>query len=280
MAIVDGMQKRASKARALTLLVAICLFVITKPTKATEWQTGYKVNTPHTLQTQGRDVDQYSPVYAVSLIPVQSKSSQNARQRENITTLGQKIAFTNPEGYCTLGTTEREAQLRSIAERTVEGRVRVLHIAIQCQELDDYKASRRDTLDNWLQVQLLGARGEFNRLDISRDRFLSAVASASPQIDQNDLNRRLRSAYSNQEMSMEKAHVEILGRDGNAVYFYTRSVLKHGSASRQISGLGATTLINSIPLSINVYEGSGWAGDRERIQLILRQILTRLLLDN
>jgi hypothetical protein len=127
---------------------------------------------------------------------------------------------------------------------------------------------------------LLGARGEFNLLNVSRERFLAAIASASPQIDQNDLNKRLRSAYSNQEMSMDKAHIEILGRDGNAVYIYTRSVLKHGSASRQISGLGATTLINSVPLSINVYEGSGWAGDRERIQLNLRQILTNLLIDN
>lgn len=53
-----------------------------------------------------------------------------------------------------------------------------------------------------------------------------------------------------------------------------------GESSRPVSGISAITLLNSLPLSINVYEGTGSPQSRGQLQAIQQELLNSLLTEN
>src|SRR3546814_11429412 len=73
---------------------------------------------------------------------------------------------------------------------------------------------------------------------------------------------------------------EPIGRDGNAVYFSMRMNMSVGESSRPISGISAITLLNSLPLSINVYEGTGSPQSRGQLQAVQQELLNSILTEN
>jgi hypothetical protein len=199
---------------------------------------------------------------------------------DTIDVLGQRLSFGNPSGYCTLGNTQRERDLLNVSQRAVRPDSRIVHAAVLCPELEAFKRGARDELDHWLQIQLIGPKGNFKRMEVGRETFLSAVAEASPKLDTAEINRRIKSAVADTDVSMTKMQVAPLGRDGNAVYFSLRMNLTTGSRSRPVTGLSGITLVNSLPLTINVYEGTGTATDREQLQTTLQRLLLSVLTEN
>lgn len=87
---------------------------------------------------------------------------QPSAATESVNVLGQQIAFSNPRGYCTPGTSVREVELMDLARRSLGEGSRLVHAAVRCSELEDYRKGRRDMLDHWLQIQLIGPRGSFH----------------------------------------------------------------------------------------------------------------------
>lgn len=201
-------------------------------------------------------------------------------QGDTIDVLGQKLIFSNPSGYCTLGNTQRERDLLAVSQRAVGPGSRIIHSAIGCNELDAFKKGTRDELDHWLQIQLIGAKGNFKRLEMGREAFLVRVAKASPRLDTSDINRRIKAALANTDLSLSRMQVTPLGRDGNAVYLSSRMNLNVGNNSRPVTGLSGITLVNSLPLTINIYEGTGSASSREKLQPALQQLLLSVLTEN
>lgn len=199
---------------------------------------------------------------------------------ETINVLGQQISFSNPIGYCTPGNSERERELMTMSARSVGTSARLVHAAVRCSELKDYRAGRRDTLDHWLQIQLIGPKGDFKRLEMGRESFLAGVAKSSPRVDASEINRRLRGALENPDLSMSEMKVEPLGRDGNAVYFSVRMNLNIGDSTRPVTGLSGITLLNSLPLTVNIYEGTGTAKSRDQLQHVLQELLQSLFTEN
>lgn len=199
---------------------------------------------------------------------------------EAINVLGQQISFSNPSGYCTPGNSERERELMALSARSVGANARLVHAAVRCSELKDYRDGRRDTLDHWLQIQLIGPKGDFKRLEMNREAFLASIAKSTPRVDAAEINRRLRGALENPDLSMSDMKVEQLGRDGNAVYFSARMNLSIGDSTRPVNGLSGITLLNSLPLTVNVYEGTGTAKSRERLQPVLQELLHSLFTEN
>ena len=142
---------------------------------------------------------------------------------ETINVLGQQIRFTNPRGYCTPGNSERERDLMTIGERLLGPSVRLVHVAILCSELEDYRSERRETVDHWLQIQLIGPGGDFKRVGMGREAFLgSLVKAGSKRVNTEEINRRLQRTLENTDLSLSNIQVEDLGRDGNAIYFFYR----------------------------------------------------------
>jgi hypothetical protein len=199
---------------------------------------------------------------------------------DTIDVLGQKLTCSNPSGYCTLGNTQRERELLTVSQRAVGPGSRIVHAAVSCPELESFKRGTRDELDHWLQIQLIGPKGDFKRMEMGREPFLAAVAKASPRLDTAEINRRIKSALADTDVSMTKMQVAPFGRDGNAVYFSSRMNLTTGNSNRPVTGLSGITLVNSLPLTINAYEGTGTATGREQLQPTLQQLLLSVLTEN
>lgn len=199
---------------------------------------------------------------------------------ETFEALGQQINVTNPAGYCTVGNSPAERELLSIGQRMVGPGARIVHAAYLCSELAAFKAGRRQTFDHWILIQLIGPKGNFKRMEVGREAFLSNVTQATPRIDPAEVRRRLRAALESDTVGLSDMHFTPLGRDGNAAYYSIRMTLKDGQASRPINGLTAITLLNSLPLSSNVYEATGNAASREQLQPTLQSLLTSLLTEN
>lgn len=194
--------------------------------------------------------------------------------------LGQQVVFSNPTGYCTPGKSAREVELLNLARRSLGEGSRLVHAAVRCSELEDYRKGRRDMLDHWLQIQLLGPKGNFQRVDMQREAFLTGLSKSSPRVNPDELNQRLKESFENSDIGLSDVKFEPIGRDGNAVYFSMRMNMSIGESSRPISGISGITLLNSLPLAINVYEGTGSAQSRGQLHTIQQKLLNSLLTEN
>src|SRR3546814_14463089 len=87
--------------------------------------------------------------------------------------------FSNPSGYCTPGKSAREVELMDLAKRSLAEGSRLVHAAVRCSELEDYRAGRRDMLDHWLQIQLIGPKWNFQRIEMPREAFLSGLSKST-----------------------------------------------------------------------------------------------------
>ena len=205
---------------------------------------------------------------------------QRSAATESVEVLGQQIMFSNPIGYCTPGRSPREVELMDLARRSMGEGSRLVHAAVRCTELEDYRQGRRDMLDHWLQIQLLGPKGNFQRIEIPREAFLSGLSKSGPRVNAAELNQRLKTSFENSDISLSDMKFEPIGRDGNAVYFSMRMSMTVGEINRPVSGISGITLLNSLPLSINVYEGTGSPQSRDQLQAVQQELLNSLLTEN
>lgn len=240
--------------------------------------------TPPVAQAPTTAVPAYQPPHTPSITPRQKPAQEAVIQRsaatESVDVLGQQVMFSNPSGYCTPGKSAREVELMGLARRSLGGGARLLHAAVRCSELEDYREGRRDMLDHWLQIQLLGPKGNFQRIEMPREAFLSSLSKSSPRVNAAELNQRLKASFDSSDISLSDMKVEPIGRDGNAVYFSMRMNMSVGETSRPISGISGITLLNSLPLSVNVYEGTGSPQSRGRLQAVQQELLNSLLTEN
>ena len=205
---------------------------------------------------------------------------QQRAAAESVNVLGQQVLFSNPSGYCTLGESAREVELMDLAKRSLAEGSRLVHAAVLCSELEDYRMGRREMLDHWLQIQLIGPKGNFQRIEMLREAFLSGLSKSTPRVNSAELNRRLKASFENSDVALTDMKFDPIGRDGNAVYFSMRMNMSVGESSRPVSGISAITLLNSLPLSINVYEGTGSPQSRGQLQAIQQELLNSLLTEN
>lgn len=226
----------------------------------------------------------YPPPTAVPVTPRQQPAPEAFSHRntatESVNVLGQQIEFSNPSGYCTPGKSAREVELMDLARRSLGEGSRLVHAAVRCSELEDYREGRREMLDHWLQIQLIGPKGNFQRIEMPREAFLSSLSKSSPRVNAAELNRRLKASFENSDISLSDMKFEPIGRDGNAVYFSMRMNMSVGETSRPVTGISGITLLNSLPLSISVYEGTGSSQSRGQLQSVQQELLNSLLTEN
>ncbi len=212
--------------------------------------------------------------------PAQEAVVQRSTPTESVSMLGQQIVFSNPSGYCTPGKTAREVELMDLARRSLGKGSRLVHAAVRCSELEDYRKGRRDLLDHWLQIQLIGPKETFQRIEMPREEFLSGLSNSSPRVNAAELNRKLKASLDSSNISLSDMKINPIGRDGNAVYFSMRMNMVVGGTSRPVTGISGITLLNSLPLSVNVYEGSGSLQSRGQLQAVQQELLISLLTEN
>lgn len=229
-------------------------------------------------------VPTYSPPAVAPVTQSRQAAQETVIQQRaatvSVNVLGQQVLFSNPSGYCTPGESAREVELMDLAKRSLAEGSRLVHAAVLCSELEDYRMGRREMLDHWLQIQLIGPKGNFQRIEMPRDAFLSGLSKSTPRVNSAELNRRLKASFENSDVALTDMKFEPIGRDGNAVYFSMRMNMSVGESSRPISGISAITLLNSLPLSINVYEGTGSPQSRGQLQAVQQELLNSLLTEN
>lgn len=214
------------------------------------------------------------------LQPAQEAVIQRSTAAESVSVLGQQVVFSNPSGYCTPGKSAREMDLMDLARRSLGDGSRLVHSAVRCSELEDYRKGRRDMLDHWLQIQLIGPKGNFRRIEMPREAFLSGLSKSSPRVNAAELNRRLKASFENSDINLSDMKIEPIGRDGNAVYFSMRMNMIVGETSRPVTGISGITLLNSLPLSVNVYVGTRSPQSRGQLQAVQQELLNSLLTEN
>ena len=212
--------------------------------------------------------------------PAQEAIIQPSAATESVNVLGQQVVFSNPRGYCTPGTSAREVELMDLARRSLGEGSRLVHAAVRCSELEDYRKGRRDMLDHWLQIQLIGPKGSFQRIEMPREAFLSSLSKSSLRVNPAEISRQLKASFEHSDINLSDMKFEPIGRDGNAVYFSMRMNMSVGETSRPISGIGGIMLLNSLPLSINVYEGTGSPQSRGQLQAIQQELMNSILTEN
>ena len=229
-------------------------------------------------------VPTYSPPTVAPVTQSRQAAQETVIQQRaatvSVNVLGQQVLFSNPSGYCTPGESAREVELMDLAKRSLAEGSRLVHAAVLCSELEDYRMRRREMLDHWLQIQLLGPKGNFQRIEMPREAFLSSLSKSSPRVNAVELNQRLKASFESSDISLSDMKIEPIGRDGNAVYFSMRMNMSVGETSRPISGISGITLLNSLPLSVNVYEGTGSPRSRGRLQAVQQELLNSLLTEN
>lgn len=260
--------------------IGLLLFIFVNSTK----HESPRSTTPPVTQAPTTAVPAYPLPPAVPVTPRQQPAQEAIIRRststESVNVLGQQIAFSNPSGYCTPGKSAREVELMDLARRSLGEGSRLVHAAVRCSELEDYRKGLRDMLDHWLQIQLIGPKGNFQRIEMPREAFLSGLSKSSPRVNAAEINRRLKTSFESSDISLSDMKVEPIGRDGNAVYFSMRMNMIVGETSRPVTGISGITLLNSLPLSINVYEGSGSSQSRGQLQAVQQELLNSLLTEN
>jgi len=262
------------------LAIGLLLIIFVNSTK----HESTRSTTPPVAQAPTAAIPTYQPPPPAPVTPRQQPAQEAVIQRstatESVSVLGQQVVFSNPSGYCTPGKSAREVELMDLARRSLGEGSRLVHAAVRCSELEDYRKGRRDMLDHWLQIQLIGPKGNFQRIEMQREAFLSGLSKSSPRIDPAEINRRLKASLDNGGISLSQMQVEPIGRDGNAVYFSMRMNMSVGETSRPVTGISGITLLNSLPLSINVYEGTGSPQSRGQLQVVQQELLNSLLTEN
>ena len=262
------------------LAIGLLLIIFVNATK----NESTRSTTAQVAQAPTTAVAAYPPPTAAPVTPRQQPAPEAFSHRnaatESVNVLGQQIVFSNPSGYCTPGKSAREVDLMDLARRSLGEGSRLVHAAVRCTELEDYREGRREMLDHWLQIQLIGPKGNFQRIEMPRETFLSSLSKSSPRVNAAELNRRLKASFENSDISLSDMKFEPIGRDGNAVYFSMRMNMSVGETSRPVTGISGITLLNSLPLSINVYEGTGSPQSRGQLQAVQQELLNSLLTEN
>ena len=260
--------------------IGLLLIIFVNSTK----RESTRLTTPPVAHAPTTSVPAYQPPPPLPVTPrhqpVQEVVIQRSVATESVNMLGQQVVFSNPSGYCTPGKSAREVALMDLARRSLGEGSRLVHAAVRCSELEDYRNGRRDILDHWLQIQLIGPKGNFQRIEMQREAFLSGLSKSSPRVNAAELNRRLKASFENSDISLSDMKFEPIGRDGNAVYFAMRINMIVGETSRPVAGLSGITLLNSLPLSINVYEAAGSPQSRGHLQAVQQELLNSLLTEN
>src|SRR3546814_18875154 len=109
-----------------------------------------------------------------------------------------------------------------LAKRALAEGSRLVHAAVRCSELEDYRAGRRDMLDHWLQIQLIGPKGNFQRIEMPREAFLSGLSKSNPRVNSADTNRRLKASFEISAVALHNMKFDTFGGGGYAVDFIVR----------------------------------------------------------
>jgi len=180
---------------------------------------------------------------------------------------GRSLEIEPPQGYCALDRSHPdEAQMLDLQERLQKRQNRVAMMFLECQDLAQRRAGNADDPQRYGMVLIPQPQGEVRAIpDMTRAEFVAAVAKPLPQLDADALSRDIGDQVGQAVPGATVNNVKLLGvlkQDARAVYVGV-SVGGMSQDGKTVSdgavGITAITLVNQIPVSLNLYRVKGGA---------------------
>lgn len=181
-------------------------------------------------------------------------------------TLGERVLEVSaPEGYCVLDSTRpaEKAMIEALTKFNSE-QTRLLVPFGRCDEVVELRAGKRAKLDHFGQILALLQRGELHAVDAPVGAFLESIAKPFPTASIANIADNGEAQFKARGDAPPGRLVAQLGRDDLAVYIGNTSVQQAGPERIVIIGTIGITLVNQIPLSLNmfaVYQGGKGQGE-------------------
>ena len=175
-------------------------------------------------------------------------------QAGTATLLDRPIQFSIPTGYCEIGGLPPDEELVDRQKKAIGTSNQVLAMFADCNELEDYRKGNRTILDNYGQILAQKPKGHLRALKgVSRKEYIQNISAHSNYMADalNKAEARVRQ-YIPDYQSHE--NLGILNTDSNGLYFGILMTINDETGHpRKIIGVIGMTLVNEIPISINLY---------------------------
>lgn len=202
-----------------------------------------------------------------------------AAAAEPISLLGRTIDVQPPAGYCTLGESPIEQTLARMQREATEATGEVIHIAVECRELDEFARGQRLMPSHWAEIVVLKARGVLKPVTGPREIFIAQVFGELPPrpVDLATASRELQAALRNPAVKVDSFEPVTIGRDERAAYLLTHIRAQYRSMTLHWRSLAALTVVNELPLALYVFEPmKDTATSAEAQAAVLRDYLSRV----
>lgn len=182
---------------------------------------------------------------------------------------GRHIKIETSEGYCAVGHSDPADKLiYGVVNEASRGLLRALALQADCAALDEFRRNR--SLDGQLEPALLFQlnllNGEAEALPLTRDKFLEMMESALKSQYSDEMwmlakqNAQAAIARVREKMGAAMAgttltDMQVLGvldRDDFGVYVGIVQTVEENGASRILAGVGASTLVNGLPVTVTL----------------------------
>lgn len=190
---------------------------------------------------------------------------------------GKTHEFTFPAGYCPVADTGPERALFNELYDSMQGQTVLLYLVIECQEKKEYFSDKREFFDRFIQIQQITPKGNRSPLPYSRKEFIESTSGNIKQSDKDQIFQRTEKSLKELGVSLQSNEVKKLGHDGSALYYGIKSSAVSDGTVRNSVALGAMTLVNKIPVSVNVYDLSEDPTKRKAMMGNLQVVLKSML---
>lgn len=175
---------------------------------------------------------------------------------EDVTAGGKTLSLQPPAGFCVYDRSNAfDAAAMQRAEDAQAGKNRIVLQFGRCDEFAQWRSGAIPFGEFGRIMLPLNYPGAPQPLPLSRQKYLDIMAPKVPKLDPADL-KRIEDQPSSKISDAQASGPQLLGlldQDHNALYVGFLGVLEVGGKKYPLAGVGAVTMLGSIPASVNLY---------------------------
>jgi hypothetical protein len=174
---------------------------------------------------------------------------------EEVSVGGNTLDLTLPKGFCALGDSERENELKAQQRRASESFGELVQFGAPCDSIREFRDGKIDNFPHWAQVMILKKGGQIPKIAKSREEFLrdTAGSAETEKIDFEKVNRELKSRLAKVDASGEMTGSSNIGLQDSAFYISLHGKLSAGDRSVPFLAVMGLTVAKQMPLAVQVY---------------------------
>jgi hypothetical protein len=234
---------------------------------------------------------------AIALFALASLATAGPVQADDFDIAGRHLVIGPIEGYCPVGHTDPADEfIYATIDEAARGALRTLSVLADCAALDAFRkdGSRQTDIRPALIFQLGLLEGEEKALSMTRDKFLEIMGAALKSQHSDDIwnlaQQSERAAMTRLQEKTRAALAEMtppdpivlgmLDRDELGVYIGFVEAADEGGKPNVTAGVGATTMVNGLPLTVTRTEHYVGPEQFSSITAEIKRVLRELVMLN